>query len=63
MAESSWNVSEVTQEHVQYLVCQGLMATAELATNRVPVDPASPALVGGYVMACLAFYHRRFGVP
>jgi hypothetical protein len=28
----------------------------ELATYRVPEDPASPAPVGGYVVACTAFY-------
>jgi hypothetical protein len=32
------------------------MTTMELATCRVPEDPASPAPVGGYVVVCAAFY-------
>jgi hypothetical protein len=44
------------QEHLQDLVCQGYMTTTELATYRVPKDPASPVLVGGYVVVCVAFY-------
>jgi hypothetical protein len=39
------------------------MTTTELATCRVPEYPASAALVGGYVMACTAFYEWGFGVP
>jgi hypothetical protein len=39
------------------------MIMAELATCRVPEDPASPALVGGYVVACTAFNEWGFGVP
>jgi hypothetical protein len=35
----------------------------EFATYLVPTDPASPAPVRGYVMACVAFYERGFGVP
>jgi hypothetical protein len=35
----------------------------ELATCRVPVDPAYPALVVGYIVASVAFYERGFGVP
>jgi hypothetical protein len=56
MAELSWPVSEVTQEHLQNLMSQGYMTTAELATCRVAEDPASPTLVGGYVMVCTVFY-------
>jgi hypothetical protein len=56
MIESGWTASVVTQEHLQNLVSQGYMIAAELATCRVPEDPASPALAGGYVMACVAFY-------
>jgi hypothetical protein len=44
------------QEHLQNLVGQGYMTTVELATRRVHVDPASNVLVGGYIMACVAFY-------
>jgi hypothetical protein len=51
------------QEHLQNPISQGLMTAAELATYRFPVDPTSPALVGGYVMACTTFYEQRFGVP
>jgi hypothetical protein len=39
------------------------MTAVELATCRVPEDPASPAPTGGYVMACVAFYERGFGAP
>jgi hypothetical protein len=35
---------------------QGYMIVADLATYRVTEDPASPAPVRGYVMACAAFY-------
>jgi hypothetical protein len=44
MAESSWPTSEVTQEHLQNLISQGYMTTAEFATCLMPVDPASPTL-------------------
>jgi hypothetical protein len=56
MIESGWTASVVMQEHLQNLVSQGYMIAAELATCRVPEDPASPALAGGCVMACVAFY-------
>jgi hypothetical protein len=39
------------------------MPGVELATCLVPVDPASPVLAVGYVVACLSFYERGFGVP
>jgi hypothetical protein len=32
------------------------MKMAELAPCRVPEDPASPFQVGGYIVACMAFY-------
>jgi hypothetical protein len=63
MAELGWTVSKVTQEHLQNLVSQGYMTSTELATCHVPEDPTPPALVGGYIMACTAFYERGFGVP
>jgi hypothetical protein len=63
MAESSWPASETTQEHLQHLINQGYMTATELATCRVPTDPASSAPVGGYVVACVAFYERGFGAP
>jgi hypothetical protein len=56
-------MSEVTQEHLQNLVSQGYMTAAELATCRVSKDPTSPALAGGYVVACTTFYGRGFNVP
>jgi hypothetical protein len=43
MAEFSWTTSEVTKEDLQNLMSQGYMTAAELATCRVPEDPASPA--------------------
>jgi hypothetical protein len=56
MAEQGWIPSEVTQAHLQDLGSQGFMMAAELATCRVPEDPASPVPVRGYVLACTAFY-------
>jgi hypothetical protein len=56
MAESDWPTSKVTQDHLQNLISQGYMIAARLATCHVPEDPVSPALVGGYSMACTAFY-------
>jgi hypothetical protein len=56
MVELSWTMSEVTQEHLQNLVSQGYMIAAELATCRAPEGLASPALVGGYIVACMVFY-------
>jgi hypothetical protein len=63
MVELGWPASEVAQEHLQNLVSQGYMTMEELATCRVPEDPASPVPVGGYTMACVMFYDRGFGVP
>jgi hypothetical protein len=63
MAELSWSVLEVTQEHQQNLMSQGYMTTVKLATYRVPEDLASPAPTEGYVVACMAFYKGGFGVP
>jgi hypothetical protein len=60
MAELGWTVSVVT--HLQNLMSQGYMIAAELAAYCVFEDPASPALVGGYVVACTTFYERGFDV-
>jgi hypothetical protein len=49
-------VLETMQEHLQNLVSQGYMTTAELATCRVLADPAFHTPGAGYVKACLAFY-------
>jgi hypothetical protein len=38
------------------------MIVEELATCRVSLDPASPALVEGYVVEGVAFYEQVFGV-
>jgi hypothetical protein len=51
MAEMSWPALETMQELLQNLVSQGYMTAVELATCHIPVDPASPTLVGGYVVA------------
>jgi hypothetical protein len=32
------------------------MMTMELVTYHVPEDPMSPVMVGGYIVACMAFY-------
>jgi hypothetical protein len=58
-----WSTSEVTQEHLQNLVCQGYMTAVELMTCRMPEDPISIVLTGGYVVSCVVFYERGFGVP
>jgi hypothetical protein len=63
MVESGWPAAEITQEDLQHLVSQGYMIAMELVTCLVPKDLASPASVRGYVMACLTFYERGFGVP
>jgi hypothetical protein len=63
MVELGWTTSEVMQEHLQNIVCQGYMMAMELATCRKPEDPASPVQAGAYVMACTVFYERGFGVP
>jgi hypothetical protein len=39
------------------------MMAVELATYDVPEDPTFPMLARGYVVACVAFYERGFGVP
>jgi hypothetical protein len=51
------------QKHLQNLVSQGYMTMVELATCHVPEDAIYAAPVGGYVVACMAFYERGFGVP
>jgi hypothetical protein len=63
MVQSSWPTSEVMQEHLKNLMSQGYMIAVELATCRVPEDLAFPALAEGYVVVCMAFYERGFGVP
>jgi hypothetical protein len=63
MVELSWPASEVPQEHLPNLISQGYMIVVELATYRVPKDLTSPAPVGGYVVACAAFYERGCRVP
>jgi hypothetical protein len=50
-------------EHLQNLMNQGYMMMVEIATRHVPKDPASLVLMGGYVVACVAFYEWGFGVP
>jgi hypothetical protein len=39
------------------------MTAKKLATCLMLVDPTFPATAGGYIMLCVAFYKRRFGVP
>jgi hypothetical protein len=39
------------------------MTVVDLATYCMPEDRTSPALVGGYVVACTTFYEWGFGVP
>jgi hypothetical protein len=55
-------MSEVMQEHLQNLVSQGYMTVTELTTCCVPEASVSLSLSGGYVMACMTFYERGFGV-
>jgi hypothetical protein len=49
--------------HLQDLVSQGFMMAAELATCRVPEEPASPAPAEGFILPFAGLYERRFGVP
>jgi hypothetical protein len=63
MAESSWPASEVTQEYLQNPVHKGYMTVAEFATYLMPVDPASPTLVNGFIVVCAAFYEWGFRAP
>jgi hypothetical protein len=56
MAELGWTALEVTQEPLQNFMCQGYMTAVEFATYLVFEDPASPAPVGGYVMAYAVSY-------
>jgi hypothetical protein len=56
MTGLGWSTSVITQEHLQNFVTLGYMIAAELGTYRVPEDPTSPILIGGYVVACVAFY-------
>jgi hypothetical protein len=39
------------------------MTVLELATYRVPEDPAFPTPVEGYVLSFVAFYEQRFDAP
>jgi hypothetical protein len=63
MVELDCIASEVTQEHQQNPMIQGYMTAMELATCGVSKDLASPAPEGEYIMACMTFYERGFGVP
>jgi hypothetical protein len=63
MAEQGWTPSEVAQVHLYDLMSQGFMMVVELTTCRVPEDPASPALMEGYVVVFIVFYEQGFSVP
>jgi hypothetical protein len=39
------------------------MMALELMTYRMPEDPTFPVLVRGYMVECMTFYERGFGVP
>jgi hypothetical protein len=62
MVEQGWTPSEVTQVHLHDLVNQGFMMAVELATYRVPEDPASPASAEEYIVVFAVFYEWGFGV-
>jgi hypothetical protein len=55
MAEPSWPVLNVTQEHLQKLISKGYMIAVEYATFLVPGDPASLTPVKGHIVVCTAF--------
>jgi hypothetical protein len=55
-------MSEIMQEHLQNIVSQGYLTMVELGTCHDPVDPASPAPMDGYIVACSVFCGRGFGV-
>jgi hypothetical protein len=63
MAELGWPTPVVTREHLQNLISQGYITAAELATYRVPTNPASPAPAAAYIVACSTFYEQGFGTP
>jgi hypothetical protein len=42
---------------------QGFMTVAELATHRVPEDPASPVPTEGYILIFVTLYVRGFSLP
>jgi hypothetical protein len=56
-------VKLATYRVLEDLVSQGFMMAVELTTCRVLEDPASSTPMGGYVVACAAFYERGFSVP
>jgi hypothetical protein len=51
MVELGWTALEDMQEHLQNLMSQGYIIVVNLPTCCVPKDPASPASMGGYIMA------------
>jgi hypothetical protein len=63
MEEQGWITSKVMQEDLQNLMSQWFMTVTELMSCCVPEDLASPVSVGGYIMACVAFYEHGFAVP
>jgi hypothetical protein len=63
MAESSWPALEVTQEYLQNFISKGYMIAVEFANCLVPAGPVSPTPAVGFVVVCLAFYERGFGLP
>jgi hypothetical protein len=63
MAESGWPASEVMREHLQNLVSWRSRESDRVSTCRVHEDPTSPPPRGGYVVACVAFYERGYGMP
>jgi hypothetical protein len=56
-------MSEVTREYLQELVSKGYMTAVEFATYLVPTGYVSPALVERFIVVCVAFYERGFGLP
>jgi hypothetical protein len=47
-------------EELGWTASDGYMTAVELMTYLVPEDPTSPVQVGGYIMACAAFYERGY---
>jgi hypothetical protein len=58
MAEQDWTPSSVTLGHLQKLMKHRFMSVTELEAYRVPMDPALPAPVEGYVVSFTTFYGR-----
>jgi hypothetical protein len=61
MSELGWVTSKVTEGHLQNLMTQGYMTTAELETCHVPEYPASLVPVMDKLVSCMLCKSRYLG--